>query len=79
MSGALGDLETAAPELREAVRAFLTTGCNATAAAARLYLHRNTLLRRLARAERLLPTPLSDNLLPVGVALEIHRWRGTAP
>ncbi|WP_368861293.1 PucR family transcriptional regulator [Frankia sp. AgB32] len=79
VSGALGDLETAAPELRDAVRAFLATGCNATAAAARLYLHRNTLLRRLARAERLLPTPLSDNLLPVGVALEIHQWRGTAP
>ncbi|CUU54067.1 DNA-binding transcriptional regulator, PucR family [Parafrankia irregularis] len=74
VAGALGDLATAPPELREAVRTFVAAGCNATAAAARLYTHRNTLLRRLARAERLLPVPLADNLIPVAAALEIQHW-----
>lgn len=76
VTNVLGDLETALPELREAVRAFIAAGCNATAAAAHLYTHRNTLLRRLARAERLLPTPLAANLIPIGAALDVQHWRG---
>ncbi|PRY44478.1 PucR family transcriptional regulator [Umezawaea tangerina] len=72
----LGRLETAPPDLTEAVRAFLAEQCNASRAAQRLYTHRNTLLRRLARADRLLPRPLADNALEVGVALEVARWRG---
>jgi DNA-binding PucR family transcriptional regulator len=65
---------TSDPEAVEALRAFIAAQCNATEAAAALYVHRNTLLRRLARAEKLLPRPLEHNLVHVGVALEVHRW-----
>ncbi|GLZ35152.1 hypothetical protein Lesp02_73390 [Lentzea sp. NBRC 105346] len=71
----LGDLLSADPDVIEAVRAYVASGCNATHAATRTYTHRNTLLRRLARASRLLPVPVEDNLVNVGVALEVHRWR----
>jgi DNA-binding PucR family transcriptional regulator len=40
--------------------------------------HRNTVLNRLQRAERLLPLPLAGRGLEVGVALEIVQWLGTA-
>jgi DNA-binding PucR family transcriptional regulator len=74
----LGDLADAAPELTSAVHAFVAEEGNATRAAARLFTHRNTLLRRLGRANRLLPRPLAHNTIHVGVALEVLRWRGSA-
>ncbi|GGQ59239.1 hypothetical protein GCM10010195_13560 [Kitasatospora griseola] len=63
----------------EAVRAYLAEQCNATRAATRLFTHRNTLLRRLAHADALLPRPLHENPLEVAAALEIRKWqaRGT--
>ena len=73
----LGDLETAGKEITEAVRVFVAAECNASHAAARLPTHRNTLLRRLARADQLLPRPLADNIVNVGAALEVLRWRGS--
>jgi DNA-binding PucR family transcriptional regulator len=72
----LGALEGAGTEITEAVRVFIAAQCNASHAAVRLYTHRNTLLRRLARADQLLPRPLSENVLHVGAALEILRWQG---
>jgi DNA-binding PucR family transcriptional regulator len=72
----LGDLESAGAELREAVRTFVDEQCNASRAAARLYTHRNTLLRRLARADELLPRPLAESSVNVAVALDVARWRG---
>ena len=72
----LGALESAGAEVTDAVRVFIAAQCNASHAAARLYTHRNTLLRRLARADQLLPRPLAENVLNVGAALEILRWRG---
>ena len=72
----LGELEWASPEIRTAVLAFVTEQCNASRAATRLYTHRNTLLRRLSRAERLLPRPLEENSVNVAVALDVLRWRG---
>ncbi|MDR3662678.1 MAG: PucR family transcriptional regulator [Mycobacterium sp.] len=72
----LGDLEPASPELHAAVRVFVREQCNASRAAGRLFTHRNTLLRRLARADELLPRPLAENSLEVGVALEVLHWRG---
>ncbi|MCB0933415.1 MAG: PucR family transcriptional regulator [Mycobacterium sp.] len=72
----LGGLETAGPELQDTVRVFIDEQCNASRAAARLYIHRNTLLRRLARADELLPTPLAERLVNVAVALDVLRWRG---
>ena len=74
----LGALETAGTEITEAVRVFIAAQCNASHACARLYTHRNTLLRRLARADQLLPRPLSENVLHVGAALEILRWQGAS-
>lgn len=72
----LGELETAGSELQEYVRVFVDEQCNASRAAARLFTHRNTLLRRLARADELLPRPLSERSVNVAVALQVLRWRG---
>ncbi|OBK25185.1 transcriptional regulator [Mycobacterium asiaticum] len=72
----LGDLEGAGREIQEFVRIFIDEQCNASRAAARLYTHRNTLLRRLARAEELLPRPLAETSVNVAVALDVLRWRG---
>ena len=72
----LGDLETAGTELQETVRTFVDEQCNASRAATRLYTHRNTLLRRLARADELLPQPLAESSVNVAVALDVLHWRG---
>jgi DNA-binding PucR family transcriptional regulator len=72
----LGELETASPELQSAVRIFVREQCNVSRAAGKLFTHRNTLLRRLARADELLPLPLTENSLEVGVALDVLLWRG---
>ncbi|NMO15669.1 PucR family transcriptional regulator [Pyxidicoccus fallax] len=71
----LGELESADPELRRALLTFLNEGCNASRTAERLHTHRNTLLRRLSRAEELLPRPLEHQRVQVAVALEVLRWR----
>lgn len=76
ISRVLGDFEHADDELQSTIRVFITEQCNASRAAARMYLHRNTLLRRIARAEELLPRPLSHTSVEVAVALEALRWRG---
>jgi DNA-binding PucR family transcriptional regulator len=73
----LGDLATASPELRHALLTYIQAQCNTTRAAGRLYTHRNTLLRQLDRAGRLLPRPLEDNTVKVAVALDLLQWRGS--
>ena len=72
----LGDFEAAGADLHQAVLTFVSDQCNASRAADRLYTHRNTLLRRLARADELLPRPLEADSVHVAVALEALRWRG---
>ncbi|WP_407547666.1 PucR family transcriptional regulator [Streptomyces sp. Pv4-95] len=72
----LGDLAGAPVEITEAVRVFIAEQCNASRAATRLFTHRNTLLRRLARADELLPVPLAAHTLDVAAALEVLYWRG---
>ncbi len=76
ISRVLGDFEHVDIELQSTIRVFINEQCNASRAAARLYLHRNTLLRRIARAEELLPRPLGQTSVEVAVALEALRWRG---
>lgn len=71
----LGDLADAPAELQETVRIYLAELGNASAAATRLFTHRNTVLRRLARADELLPQPLATDPVRIGVALEVLRWR----
>jgi DNA-binding PucR family transcriptional regulator len=72
----LGDFAGADPELTESVRRYIAEQCNVSRAAQSLYIHRNTLLRRLAQADRLLPRPLAHDVVAVGAALEVLRWRG---
>ena len=73
---ALGDFEFAGVELQDTVRTFVREQCNASRAATRLYTHRNTLLRRLGRADEMLPRPLAESSIEVAVALDVLRWRG---
>jgi len=75
----LGEFESASPELQETVLTFVNEQCNASRAAKRLHTHRNTLLRRLESAQRLLPQPLDHTSIRVAVALEALRWRGSKP
>lgn len=70
----LGQLATAPAQLRRSLLTFLACGSNASQAAQRLHTHRNTLLRRLARAEELLPRPLEENRVHVAAALEALSW-----
>ncbi|HTX96181.1 MAG TPA: PucR family transcriptional regulator [Mycobacterium sp.] len=75
ISRTLGKFESASPELQMAVHTFVNEQCNSSRAAARLYTHRNTLLRRLSRADELLPRPLSENSINIAVALDVVHWR----
>jgi DNA-binding PucR family transcriptional regulator len=70
----LGELAQAPATVRQSLHAFLECGCNATEAAKKLHTHRNTLLRRLTKAEEMLPRPLADNRIQVAVALEALYW-----
>jgi DNA-binding PucR family transcriptional regulator len=72
----LGELGRADGELRETVRVYLQQDGSAARAAALLHTHRNTILKRLARAEALLPRPLAGRGLEVRLALELLRWGG---
>jgi DNA-binding PucR family transcriptional regulator len=74
----LGNFESADTELQETVLIYISEQCNASRAATRLFTHRNTLLRRIARAEELLPQPLDYTSINVAVALQALSWCGTA-
>ena len=65
--------------LRDTLCVYIAEQFSAARAARALYTHRNTVLNRLQRAERLLPLPLAGHGLEVGVALEIAQWLGTQP
>ena len=75
----LGEFESADPELQRTVLMFVHEQCHASRAAERLFVHRNTLLRRLVQADALLPKPLKDSSVHVAVALEVLRWRADVP
>jgi DNA-binding PucR family transcriptional regulator len=75
----LGDVAAAEPELRETLRVYVREGLSASRAARALFTHRNTVLNRVARAQELLPVPLAQHGLEVGLALEIVRWLGPRP
>jgi DNA-binding PucR family transcriptional regulator len=70
----LGRLSDADLELRETVRVYIRTMFNAVRTAEVLFTHRNTVLNRIQRAERLLPEPLAVRGLEVGAALELRRF-----
>ncbi|MBV6762306.1 PucR family transcriptional regulator [Rhodococcus opacus] len=70
----LGDLAHASRDIRETVLAFIEENGSVRRVADRLYAHRNTVVRRVARAETLLPRPLAENPVPVAAALQVLRW-----
>jgi DNA-binding PucR family transcriptional regulator len=72
----LGELRHADADTRAAVVTYVRELGSTSRTAERLYTHRNTVLRRLARADSLLPRPLTENAVNVAVALELLRWRG---
>lgn len=57
---------------RETLRAYLTTGCNASSAAATLHVARNTVENRLRTIERTLERPLHTRLAELKVALHLE-------
>ena len=70
----LGGLSQAEYALQHSAQIYIQHGCNASTAAQDLFVHRNTLLRRLEQINHLLPKPLEQNLLDVGIALEMLSW-----
>ncbi len=74
INSTLGRLCKEPAELQRSLYVFLAEGCNLTKAAAVLGTHRNTLLRRLERAESLLPFGLDEHRIQVGAALHALLW-----
>ncbi|MGW6424867.1 PucR family transcriptional regulator [Nocardia sp. NPDC055053] len=70
----LGALAGAEAEVIETLTAYLEEQCSTVRTAERLYTHRSTVVRRLARADDLLPMPLASNMIAVGAALDVLRW-----
>ena len=76
LADTLGDLLHADPEIQDAVLTYVRELGNTSRTAERLYTHRNTIIRRLTRADELLPHALTANPVQIAAALEILRWRG---
>lgn len=70
----LGRLASEPVALQRTLHAFLANGCNTTRTAEALSSHRNTLLRRLERAQELLPIPFADHRIQIAAALELVIW-----
>ncbi|HEX5608561.1 MAG TPA: helix-turn-helix domain-containing protein [Solirubrobacterales bacterium] len=64
------------PVLRDTLRAYLASGCNAVAAAAALRVNRHTVQRRLRRIEDSLGGPLQRWHAELKVALDLEELRG---
>ncbi len=75
VSDTLGDLASADATLRDTALTYVRERFNASAAAEKLYTHRNTVERRLARVDQLLPVPLADNAASVVAALMLVQLR----
>jgi len=65
----LGPLAEADPALRQALLTYVQCGFNTTRAAANLYAHRNTVERRVSRANELSAVKVEDNPTHVAAAL----------
>ncbi len=75
----LGRLATEPTVLQHSLHAFLANGCNITQTAEVLGTHRNTLLRRLERAQDLLPVSFADHRIQIAAALELLFWNTLMP
>ncbi|WP_253786518.1 PucR family transcriptional regulator [Nocardia amikacinitolerans] len=67
----LGDLVAADPVLHQTTLAFVGESFNRSGTAEKLFTHRNTIDRRLARVDELLPRPLSQDPASVVAALTL--------
>lgn len=76
MERTLGGLLGAPDELRGTLRVYLQEQGSVSRAAARLFMHRNTVQNRVARAQALLPRPIGGRPLAVALALELEYWLG---
>jgi hypothetical protein len=79
--GVLGGLAADGDEvarLRDTLRVFLEVGESNSEAATRLFVHRNTVKYRVARACDLLPVRLEDNRLDIALALGYCHWVPTS-
>ncbi|WP_405598069.1 MULTISPECIES: PucR family transcriptional regulator [unclassified Streptomyces] len=74
--GPLAEEEPTAARLRETLRVYLEEAENAPRAAARLFTHRNTVLKRISRATELLGYQPGERRLAVELALELRRRLG---
>lgn len=77
----LGELAAGQPtmvELRATLRTYFEADQSLVKAAARLYLHRNTVVYRLRRIEQLLGHPVSEHALEVHAALDLAATLGEA-
>lgn len=70
----LGDLAAAPWPIRDSLCRYLREGGNISLTAQSANVHRNTMMKRLARAESLLPRPLSRNRTEVAAALDLLHW-----
>lgn len=71
----LGEFQSASPVLHQTVLTYVEEALNRTSTAERLYTHRNTIDRRLARVDELLPKPFARNPIEVAAALTLLRVR----
>jgi DNA-binding PucR family transcriptional regulator len=62
--------------IRETVLAFLTNRLNVEATADQLFVHKNTVRYRLARAEEVLGRPLSQRPAQLELSLRYLAWFG---
>ena len=71
----LGEFRAASEVLHQTVLTYMDEGLNRTSTADRLYTHRNTIDRRLARVDELLPKAFAHNPIEVVAALTLLRVR----
>jgi len=71
--GSLSSDDENSKRLRETLRVYLQERGSPAATAARLRLHRNTVVKRIQKVEELLETPIDRGSLNVRVALELAR------
>ncbi|SSC25712.1 PucR C-terminal helix-turn-helix domain-containing protein [Klenkia terrae] len=75
LTDTLGGLLHADEDTQATVLTYVRSLGSTTATAHALFTHRNTVLRRLSRADELLPRPLAEHAVAVAAALDLLRWR----
>ena len=76
---ALGALRVRKRRIAGTPRTFVANSAMPRAPPPTPHMHRNTLLRRLARADELYPRALAGSSVNVHIALDVLRWRGGQP